>query len=110
RAAEPRHGPDVDHLVHRRGQRDARAGHPREAWAPHTARDDHGLSLDVTVGRAHPAHVTPLDVDADDLGLRSHVQRAGRLTLLAHQGPRAQRVDDAYPLGVETAEDDLLVD
>ena len=39
RALEARHRADVDHLVHRRRQRDRRAGHPRDPRAPDAAAD-----------------------------------------------------------------------
>ena len=109
-AAKARHRSDVDHLVHRRGQRDARPCHPRHSRAPHPAGDGDCLGFDVAIGRAHAFHTPVLDVDADDLDLRRHVERARGLALLAHQRPRAQRVDHADPGRVETAQDHRLVD
>ena len=73
---EARHRPDVDHLVHRRRERDVRPGHARDARAPDAAGDDDGLGLDIPVGRAHSADAPVLDVDAQHLGLGG--DRAGR--------------------------------
>ena len=110
RAAEAGDRPDVDHLVHRGRERDPRAGHAGQARAPDTACDRDHVGLHVAVRRAHPLDAPVLHVDAHDLGLGRHVQRARGDSLLAHQRARAQRVDDADALGVEAPEDHLLVE
>ncbi len=45
---EPGRRPDVDHLVHRRGERDRGAGHGGDQRAPDAAADDDRVGLDVT--------------------------------------------------------------
>ena len=55
RVLEVRHRPDVDHLVHRRRQRDRRAGHARDLRAPDTAADDDAIGRDVAARGLDPA-------------------------------------------------------
>ena len=110
RVLEERDRPDVDHLVDRRGQRDGRAGHPRDAWAPDAARDHDRLGLDVAVVRSDARDATLLHVDAGHLDTRADRERAQLLRLLAHERPRLQRIDDGHAGRVEAAENDLLVD
>ena len=52
RVLEVRHRADVDHLVHRRRQRDRRARHPRDLRRPDAAADDDRLGRDVALRRA----------------------------------------------------------
>ncbi len=108
RGEEARHRADVDHLVHRRRQRDGRARHARDPRRPHAARDHDDVGLEVAARRAHAAHATVLDVDAGHLGVREDL-RAFRLRLLAHERPEAERVDDCDGRRVEAAEEDRLV-
>ena len=65
-----RDGPDADHLVDRRGERDRRAGHLREPRAPDAGRDDHDVGLEVALVGPDAGDVPVLDVDAGDLGHR----------------------------------------
>ena len=92
---ELRDRPHRDHLVHRGGERDRRARHPRELRAPHAAGDHDGLGLDVAAGGAHPPDPALLDVHADHLDGRHHGERAELQRGLAHERARAQRVDHA---------------
>ena len=89
RATKTRDRPDVDHLVHGRGQGDARSGHMGDARAPDAARDDHSLSFDLALGCAHAADPPGFDLDAEDLRFRGHLKRARGLRLFAHQRARA---------------------
>ena len=54
RLLEPRHRPDVDHLMHHRHERDPRAGHLREQRAPDTARNHDRLGRDRPHARCGP--------------------------------------------------------
>ena len=51
-----------------------------------------------------------LDVDAEHLGVREHLQRTELLRLLARDRAEAQRVDDADARRVEAADDHRLLD
>ena len=107
---EARHRADVDHLVDHRRERDRRARHPREARAPDPAADHDAPGLEIAAGRAHAAHASVLDVDAEDLGVGADGQRPGRHGGLAHQRAGLQRVDHAGARRVEPAEDHALVE
>src|SRR5699024_11922963 len=48
-------GADVDHLVHRRGERDPGSGQGVHAGAPHAAGDDHVLGVDLAAVGDHGA-------------------------------------------------------
>ena len=111
RAGEARHRADVDHLVHRRRQRDRRAGHARDPRAPHAAGDHDDVGLDVAARRAHRAR-------RGRARRRCRAPRCSRDTCSAPSScarsrmivPEAQRVDDADRRRVEAAEDHRLVD
>ena len=101
---------DVDHLVHRRGQRDRRSGHRRDARAPHAAGDDDVLGLDPALVGDDGADRAAVDLDVEHLGVGEHGQRALVDRLLAHQRARLQRVDDGHARRVVAAEHDVGVD
>ena len=103
-------GPDVDHLVDRRGERDRRPGHPGDPRAPHAACDDDGVGRDVAPVGADAPDVAVDHVDAGDLDLGRDRQGTQRLGCLAHQRAGLERVDDADARRVEAAEDHRLVD
>src|ERR1039458_9405541 len=108
-AFEQRDGPDADHLVHDRGERDPGARHPRDARAPYAAADRARAGLDVALGGTDPGNCAAVGVDAQHLGAGQHPQRARLLRLLAHQGPGPQRVHHAHGGEVRPAEDDGFV-
>ncbi len=89
-AGEARHRADVDHLMHGRGERDAGAGHARDARAPDSAGDHDRVGLDLAGGRAHAANAAALDVDRHHLRLRHHLQGARGLGAFPHDRARAQ--------------------
>ena len=107
---EHRDGPDADHLVDGRGERDRRPGHLGEPRAPDAGRDDDDVGLEVALVGADAGDVAVLDVDAGDLGHRRQPERPERLRALAHERAGAERVDDADPGRREAAEDDVGVD
>ncbi len=110
RVLEHRHGTDVDHLMHRRDQRDRRTRHPRDARAPDATGDDHGVGSDVTRVRADAANVPVDDVDARDLDACRDGQCAHVLRLLAHERACLERVDDADARRIEAAQDHRFID
>ena len=95
RVLEQRDRPDADHLVDRRRERDRRAGHRPDARAPHAAGDDDDVRLEVALVGPDAGHAAVLDIDAGHLGHRREAQGAHRLGTLAHDRPRAERVDHA---------------
>ena len=107
---EPRHRADLDHLVHRGGERDRRTGEAGDPRAPDAAGDHHRLGLDVAACRANPPDPSALDVEAEDLGVREHPERAFGPAALTHDRPRPQRVDDSGRGRVEAADDHRLLD
>ena len=109
RVGEERHGPDADHLVHGRRERDRRAGHAGDARAPHAAGDDDRLGLDGAAIGVDTADAAVLHVQAGDLDAGGDGQRAQGLRPLAHDRAGPQRVHDQHAGGIEGAEDDARV-
>ena len=105
-----RDGPDADHLVDRRRERDRRPGHRGDPRAPDAGGDDDDVGFEVTLVGPDPGDVPVLDVDPRDLGHRRQTQRTQRLGALAHDRARPERVDDADPRRREATEEDLGVD
>src|ERR1019366_49287 len=104
--------PDADHLVHDRRQRDRGAGHARDAWAPHAAANGDDVGVDVAGTGAHGPDTPAVfgEVDAEDLGVGSHLQGPQLLGLFTHERARAQRIDDADGGKVQALHDDLGVE
>ena len=105
----------VRHLVHCRRERNVRAGHGRQARAPHAGRDHHLIHGDrAAVGRhradAGPAERALLHLQAGDLGSVQHGQHALRQRSLAHDGAGSYRVDHRHAGRVEAALDHVAVD
>ena len=102
--------PDIDHLVHRRGEGDGGPGHAGDPGAPHPAGDHDVLGLDAALvgdyGRDPPA----IGLDAEDLGVGHGLQRSQACRPLPEDRPRPQRVDRRHGGEVTAAEQDLLVD
>ena len=96
--------PEVEHLVHRRGERDRGSGEGRDLRAPHTAGDEHELGLDLSAVGEHAAHPPGGDLDAGHLGLGDGGERARGPSPLAEELPGAQRIDDRTGGGVEAAD------
>ncbi len=107
---EARHGPDVDHLVHHRRERDVRARHPGEERAPDAAGNYDRLRLDRPARGVDASDAAALDVHRGDLGVGQHRERAGLDRAFAHQRPGPERVDDRHRRAVEPSEQDRLVD
>jgi hypothetical protein len=101
---------DRDHLVHRRGEGDARAGHAGDLGAPDTARDDDRLRLDAALGGLDRADATLDHLDARDLDVRDGRQGALLDGALAHDGAGAQAVDDADGREPGSTDDDARVE
>ena len=102
--------PDADHLVHRRGQRDADAGHVAELGAPHARSDHDRARLDVAAGGPDAGDAAPsvravLGVEAGHLDGRDDGELAGGERPLAHDRAGAERVDDADAGGPEGADE-----
>lgn len=100
---ELRDGTHVDHLMHRRGQRDPGPGERRDAGAPHSAGDDHELGLDLAAVGEDPADAAGLDAQVEHLGLGMSAQRPEPVGALTHQVPGPHRVHDRAGGGVEPA-------
>ena len=70
------------------------------------------LGVDVARARAHPADTFAVvgEVDAEDLGVRANLERTHLLGALAHQGSRAERINNADGRKVQTLDDDRGVE
>ena len=107
---ELRDGPDADHLVDRRGERDGGTGHPRDARAPHAAGDDHDLRLDVALVRPDARDPAVDDIEAGHLG-RGEIVSAPISTARSRMIVPARSESTTPTAGCrEAAEDDRFVD
>ncbi len=107
---EDRDRPDVDHLVHCRGERDAGAGHAGDPGAPHPAGDHDVLGLDAALVGDDRRDPSSIGLDAEDLGVGHGLQRSQAGRPLPEDRPRPQRVDRRHRGEVTATEEDLLVD
>jgi hypothetical protein len=101
---------DADHLVHGRGERQPGPGQRGDLGGPDAAADHHVLGRDLALAGDHPGDPFADGADVEHLRAGDHGQRPRRQGLLAHQGARAERVDDADGGEVAAAEDDRRVE